>query len=126
SGKVRVGRDGANIVLEYTCGDKTQTMVMPWDAALEVARALTARAREVETDVKAGKIINDQALLVRLGIPLGLSNNPNIQKEAHHAAQFDDKLRKYITGSRVQGIPSDEMVGTPVLITHKPKEVNHG
>jgi hypothetical protein len=126
AGKVRVGRDGVNVIFEYTCGDKVQTSVMPWDAALEVARALTAKAREVESDIKANRIIDDQALLIRLGVPLGLSNNPLIKQAAHQAAQFDDKLRRYISGSRVVGIPSGEIMGTPGLIMHKPKGGHNG
>lgn len=126
-GNVRVKRDGLNVIIEYRAGtDVSSINVIPWDAALEVARALMVQVKRIQEDVNAGRLISDQALLIRLGIPLGLANNPNIKKEAFKDAQYDPLLRKYITGPRVKGIPSGEVVGTPGLIQHPPKGGNNG
>lgn len=116
AGKVTVKRDGANIVLEMS------TKVIPYDAALELARAIIIKAKQIEEDVKAGRIIADQALLIRLGIPIGLTNDPAKIKEAMKDSYWDPELRKYITGARAIGIESAEKIGTPSLIMHKPKE----
>jgi hypothetical protein len=117
-GNIRIRNDGFNVILVSNMG---VTVVLPWSAALEVAKEITAQARKIEEVAKANQIVGDQALLIRLGIPLGLSDNPDIKKEALKEAQWDPKLRKYITGSRVKGIPSGEVMGTPSLIQHEPK-----
>jgi hypothetical protein len=122
-GNIRIRNDGFNIFLVSGTG---VTVALPWSAALEVAKEMTAQARKIEEVVKANQIIADQALLIRTGIPLGLSDNPDIKKEALKQAQWDPKLRKYITGSRVRGIPSGEVMGTPGVIQHKPKEAING
>lgn len=115
AGKVRVKRDGPFIILE------SDVKMWPWEAALEVAKAITIQARAIEADIKAGKIIMDQALLMRLGIPIGLTSNPALIKEAMNESVHDPKLRRHITGSRVKGIKSAEKLGIPTLIQGKPK-----
>jgi len=120
AGAVRIGNDGFHVVVQQD--DKT--LLIPWEAALEVAKAMTTVARKVEETAKAPGIIADQALLMRLGFPLGLTSNSDILSEAFKDAQHDPKLRKYITGPRAVGIPSSEAVGTPGLIQHEPKGGN--
>lgn len=118
SDSVTVKQDGDNVIITSKNGT---SIVMPWDAAIELSRAITTQARRVEEWQKANGIIQDQAILIRLGIPLGLSNNPNIKKEAFKEAAWNSDLRRFIQGARVKGIPSGEAFGTPTLIMHKPK-----
>lgn len=122
AGFVTVGDDGFYVVLK----SDNKVIPIPWNAALEVAREMIIKARKIEETVKANQITADQALLIRLGVPLGLTNNPDIKKEAFKDAQYDPKLRKYITGARVKGIPSGEVVGTPTFVQHPPKGGNNG
>ena len=116
AGQVTVKRDGTYIIVEMS------VKAIPWDAALEVAKAITIKAREIEADIKAGRIIDDQALLIRLGIPLGLTNKPELLKAAKNESVYSPELRRYITGAKVKGIESAERLGTPKLIQHKPKQ----
>lgn len=90
---------------------------MPWQAADQLARALTAKARQVEELQKAEAIAFDQAILMRAGVPFGLTNHRAILREAAKEAAWNTKLRRYMPG----GVKSQEMFGTPAIICHKPK-----
>jgi hypothetical protein len=117
---VRIGHDGFHVILEQD----SRILMIPWQAALEVAKGMTAQARKVEEIVKANQIISDEAFLNRLGFPMSLTKNPDIKKEAFKEAQYDPKLRKYLPNA--PGIPSSEAVGIPGLIQHPPKGGNNG
>lgn len=90
---------------------------MPWEAALALAKALMHAGRRAEEFVKANAIIEDQAILIRRGIPLGLSSNPDILAEAEKEAAWNSDLRRYIPS----GIESQEAVGSPTVIKHEPE-----
>ena len=119
-GSIKVGNDGFYVIIQQD----SKTMLIPWKAALEVAKAIRATAKKVEEIVKVEQISGDQALLIRLGIPLGLTDNPDIKKEAFNKSQYDPGLRRYITGARAIGIQSGEVVGTPKFIQHEPRGGN--
>jgi uncharacterized protein with NRDE domain len=85
---------------------------MPWQKALEVARALYHQARLAEEFEKHEQIIFDQALLLRSGVKLGLSSTPEIKKEAIKEAQWNRDLRRYIPDKGIS-IPSSESFGIP-------------
>ena len=93
---------------------------VPWNMALSIGRSLIKQAKIVEEHVKAPGIIKDQALLQRVGFPIGLTNNPAIQKEAMKEAVNSKELRKAFPG----GIKSQSAVGTPTVIKKPPKEEN--
>lgn len=90
---------------------------MPWQSADELARALTAKARQAEEQQKAESIAYDAAILMRAGVPMGLSNRRDIIKEAMKEAAWNTNLRRYMPG----GIKSKEVFGTPTVIRHDPK-----
>lgn len=118
AGAIKVGNDGFYVILQQD----GKTLLIPWQAALEVAKAMTTVARAVEERAKAPQLVADQALLDRLGFPLGLSRNKDILDEAFKDAQYDPKLRRYLPNA--VGIPSSEAVGTPSLKQHPPKGGN--
>lgn len=96
---------------------------MPWDAALQLAQAIYTQAKRAEELAKADAIAGDQAVLLRLGVPLGLSDRPDIQQEAQKRAAWDSDLRRYIPLKRakgVGGIQSAAVFGTPRIIRHRP------
>ena len=96
---------------------------MPWDAALQLAQAIYTQAKRAEELAKADAIAGDQAILLRLGVPLGLSDRPDIQHEAQKRAAWDSDLRRYIPLRRakgVGGIRSAAVFGTPRIIRHRP------
>jgi len=111
-----VKRDGTDVLIVM---DNRKVLALPWDAALELARAITIQARRIEEQVKALSIVKDQALLMRSGAPFGLSSHPDILAEAKKEAIHNKELRKAIP---FKGITSQEAVGRPTLIQHPPKK----
>ena len=117
--RASIERDGIDVVVIM---NGRRVLDVPWDAALQLARAITIQARRIEEQVKALDIIADQALLMRSGAPFGLTSHPDLIAEAKKEAVNNPKLRKYLTGKRAGGIGSDSVVGKPTIIQHKPKE----
>lgn len=85
---------------------------MPWEAADQLARALTAKARQAEELQKAEQIAFDQAVLMRGGFPIGLTRHKAIMSEAIKEAFWNTQLRRYMP----DGVKSREAVGTPTII----------
>lgn len=110
----RVRAEGRNVVVIK--GGRT-VFDMPWDAALALARAIYAKAKEAEEFAHAEAIVLDQAILTRLGVPIGLSDNRDIQQAAGREAAWNSKLRRYLPG----GVRSQEIFGTPTIINHGEK-----
>ena len=81
-----------------------------------VADAMKAQCRRREEIKNAPAIALDQALLLRKGIPLGLTSHPKIQAEAAKEAAWNRDLRRYLPG----GVKSHEQVGTPAVVRHPP------
>jgi len=113
-----IRREGLNVLI-FMDGQKVADL--PWDAALLLAKAMTIQARRIEEQVKADKIIYDQAILMRSGAPFGLSSHPVIINEAKKEAVHNPTLRKYLTGKRAGGI-GGSIVGSPTVIRHKAKK----
>jgi len=113
---VRVDKDRV-IILE----EGKAILNIPWNMALPLGKALVKRAKTAEEHANALQIIKDQALIQRVGFPIGLTNNPAIQKEAMKEAVNDRDLRRALPG----GIKSQSIVGTPTVIKKPPKEEKH-
>ncbi len=105
----RVRDEGDQVVLIL---DGRPTEMTP-EAAIQIARALIAKARVVQErqPANAMRTIKDEALLLRAGIPLSISANPKIRAEAEKEAATDRDLRRYLPG----GIKSEEHVSAPVV-----------
>lgn len=82
------------------------------DAAKQIARAMQHQAAIADEYANAERIALDSALLLRVGAPLTLSNNPVIQDLAAKEAAWNSELRRYIPG----GVKAESMVGTPTVI----------
>lgn len=111
----KIRQEGARVVLIY---NGQRIVSMPWDAALQLAQAITAQARKAEETTKADQIALDQAILLRKGIPIGLTDNKDIQEMAAVEAAYNKRIRLALPG----GVKSQEHVGTPAIIRHKPKK----
>jgi len=114
--QVSVRQEGVNVVVVR---EGRAVFDMPWDAALELAAAILAQAKRAEELAHAEQIAGDQAILLRLGVPLGLSSRQDIQAEAQNLAAWDSTLRRQIPLKRakgVTGIRSREVFGTPKVI----------
>jgi hypothetical protein len=67
-----------------------------WEQALELGRALIAQARKADTWVHAQQVIDDQAILLRAGVPVTLATTREMQREAGKEAAWNSKLRRYL------------------------------
>jgi hypothetical protein len=89
---------------------------IPWDKAKLLGRALLRVGSMAEEYEKHAQIAFDQAVLLRAGVPVGLTNNPDIQKEAIVEATSNRQLRTQMPG----GIKSEEVLGVPTVRTEPP------
>jgi hypothetical protein len=89
---------------------------LPYQAALELARAIHIKAKASEELAEADRIAFDQAIILRRGLRFGLTNRPDIQDKARTEAAWNRALRRALPG----GIRSQEQVGTPAVIVHEP------
>ena len=112
---MRIRREGTNILLLV---DGRLVTTMPWQAALDISRALQRQAREAEESAGAEQLIFDQAILTRAGTPVGLTRNKALLKEAAKEAAWNSDLRRYMPG----GVKSKEIVSSPTIIQHLPRE----
>jgi len=110
-----VSREGLDVLVVM---NGRRVIGLPWEAALQLARAIVIQARRIEEQVKADKIILDQALLMRVGAPIGLTSHPDLISEAKKEAACNSELRK-----NIPLIESRESVGTPTVIRHRPRKL---
>lgn len=102
-----VRQDGPNVLI---ISNGKLVSIMPWDAALIVSKAIHAKAKQAEEIAKADQIIQDNAILARVGSFIGLSSHPKIVEETKKEAAFGS-IRKYIT-SRIE---SKEIAYPPII-----------
>ncbi len=95
---------------------------LPWQAALDLSRALYVQGKRAEEEANAIQIIFDQAILTRVGFPIGLSNRPDILAEAAREAAWNRDLRRYIRGDNAAGIANQTVFGTPRISVAPPKQ----
>lgn len=110
----RIGREGENVILSID-GKRVE---VPWQAARQIGDAIKAQSLKAEEWTKAEQVAADQAVLLRLGIGVGLTDSPHIQNEAKKQAAWGSDLRRYIPLTRangVNGIKSGEVFGTPLI-----------
>ncbi len=86
---------------------------LPYQVAKQVGSLMIGMARDIENDLEPEKQINDQAILMRAGAKIGLSNNVKVLAEAFKEAQWHTDLRRYMPSA--PGIKSSEIVGTPTV-----------
>lgn len=96
---------------------------IPWNAAISLSKVIYKQAKIAEENAKALDVIDDQALLFRVGMPIGLTDDPAKVKEAIKEASWNSKLRKYIPFPKFGAIESKETFGTPRIIRGKPKKM---
>lgn len=94
---------------------------LPAEVAERFGREMVSMARLIMNDANPQKAIADQAVFMRAGVPLGLTDNPKILAEAHKEAQYNRDLRRYM--KRAPGISSREVVGIPTITTGAPPNV---
>lgn len=111
--RVDIRQEGPRVHLVVSgrlVGDWTPEM------AREVAAALNHQAGRAEEILERERIVFDQAILLRLGAPLGLLHDPHLRAEAGREAAWNSRLRRYLPG----GVRSAEAFGVPTIIRHAP------
>lgn len=71
---------------------------IPWRAALELSSAIRSAGKLAEEDANVNRIIADNAILMRAGVNLDLTNNRKILAEAKKEAEWGD-LRRHMPAS---------------------------
>lgn len=87
-----------------------------WSMFDELAAMMRSSARKAEEWDSAEAVARDNAILLRAGVPIGLSNNPAIRAETIKLAETDRDLRRYMPG----GIGGKELFGRPTIFLEKP------
>jgi hypothetical protein len=110
---IRVRAEGPKVLIDFN----GKVELMPWDAAKDFARGLLMQALKAEEFAKAEGIIYDNAILLRAGFPVGLSDDPLIRRETAIEAQHDASLRRYMPG----GVLGKSLPGTPTIVRKEPQ-----
>lgn len=106
--EVTIRSEGDKVL--WVIGGKAHTI--PYAQAFEIARGLYIKAQEAEEFACANRIIADGALLTRLGVPVGLTNNPKMKDEIGKEAAWNTELRRALPG----GVKARAVVGTPSVV----------
>jgi hypothetical protein len=112
---ITIRREGARVQLIGKNG--TLLLDLPWDAARDLAKAIRLQSARAEQTAKVEAVISDQAFCIRKGIPLALTPNPEVFKEAGNEAAHDRFLRRAMPG----GIPEGVKFGFPSVRGNAPK-----
>ncbi len=104
----RVTYDAHEVVLVTEDGKAHR---LPPEAAFAIARALNEAGKLADEFRNRAGLARDQALVIRRGLPFGLTNNPRILAEAKKLAEGDRELRKI-----PMAVPYRGAVGTPEVL----------
>lgn len=107
--EVTIRQEGTRVIV---ISDGKAILDLPYDAAMALSRALHIKSLLAEEEAKALDIIYDAAILMRAGMPFGLTNREDMKKEIRKEAAWNSDLRKYMRN----GIRSKEVFGTPTII----------
>ncbi len=111
---VRVRQEGTKVLMVID----GRASEMPPEAARLLARALIEKAAAAEELARVDSVILDSALLLRIGVPIGLTKHPKILEEARKEAVTNRDLRRYAPG----GVRSSEQFGAPRITQTPPPE----
>ena len=114
--EIHVGREGTTVVMVF---DRSRVIRLPYQAAMLFARAITEKAREAERadPVVVRRLIDDQAVLIRAGASIALTDDPAVMREAVKEAVNDRTLRRALPNREIR-VPR---VGIPNIVQHPPK-----
>jgi hypothetical protein len=105
---------GARVHYQFIADGREVNMELDPQQAEELIKQMIRVQRQADEYDNANRIIGDSALLLRAGVPLGLSNHPKILERARVEAAHDRTLRRAMPG----GIKSEQQFGRPSIINH--------
>ena len=89
------------------------TADFPPEAARALALALNHQAGMIENEKRNIENPLDQALLMRVGAPIGLTSNAKLLEESYKEAQWNRDLRRNVKSA--ENIQSKEKFGLPII-----------
>lgn len=95
-----------------------KVLSLPLAVLNSLISSLISVAKEAENESNVSQLISDQALLMRQGNTLGLTDNKEILKEAHQESQWNRDLRRYLRDTS-RSVKSEELVRIPSISTTK-------
>lgn len=84
--QLSIRQHGTKVVL--LAGGKAVLPPIPWDAALQLSAAIKQQAEKAKQLAHPELVIADQALCLRMGLPFGVTDNVEIQREAFKESQY--------------------------------------
>lgn len=96
----------------HVVADGKAVLDLPWQAALELSRALYVAGKRAEEYAKRAGQVMDQAILLRAGAPIGVSDRADVQEEAAKEAAWNSDLRRFMPG----GVKSEAQPGVPSVV----------
>lgn len=92
---------------------------LPWQLADKVGNLLKGAARVVENAENPIELIKSQTELIKMGIPVAMSHDPRILKEANHELRND---RDFCNQNSGISVPYKGVVSSPLVEGKPPKE----
>lgn len=108
--KFRARVEGDKVLMIF---DDRTFIELGWKEAGEMSAILRNLSKQAEEVANVERLIQDGAILDRLGIPVGLTSNPKIQGEIRKEAQHNRDLRRYLPS--IPSVHSKEVFGTPTI-----------
>lgn len=107
--------EGGLVLLQLTVDGRTVVLQLEPEPAKVIGGLLYRGGLKAEEYTQAMRIAADSGLLMRVGAPFTLTNNPRILDEAKKICEHDRTLRRALPG-----IKSEAVVGTPSVIGGTP------
>jgi len=98
--------EAPKVCIEFIC-DGQQIFKAHWKSVQRLSMGLLMASQEAEVYARRDELANDNAILLRMGMPFGLTDNPEILKESVHRAECLTKL---------PCVENVSIVGAPVII----------
>lgn len=111
TGHLTIRHDGPRVQIIDRQAGKLLADITP-QLARDLADALKHAAGRAEEIVERERIVFDQAILQRVGLPIGLIHDPHLRHQAGVEAAWNSDLRRYLPG----GMKLQAEFGVPAVI----------
>ena len=114
--KFHLRAEGPEVLINV---DDRMFLTLDTKATKEFIRGLQMCVAKAEEYEQAERIITDGAILVRAGVPLGLTSR--FKDEVKKEAAWNSDLRRYLPH-----VKSEEVFGLPTVFRHNPRRDKNG
>jgi len=116
---IRIGAEGDKVIIAIK---GRPALEIPWQHADQLWRAIRQKTIHAREHAQAAIIVADQATLLAAGVPVGLTGNPVLQREARKEAAHLLRPGFLNTKRTVEGIPSAAVVAQPTITVRPPRQ----